>query len=160
MYHSFVSHCSASLNIGQKLLNDDSKTGKNGRKIGKYMAETKQKRLKTKELGRKIDKIWRKRGMLAMFCFWTIKLSSSFLPKCQFLFCQASQFCSAKLNIFARGGPRPPPKNAYVLECTACIKCFPSNCTFNRANLPLCIYVSRYINLYLSVRGDNLNIWN
>ena len=32
MYHSFESHCSASLNIGQKLLNDDSKTGKNGRK--------------------------------------------------------------------------------------------------------------------------------
>ena len=29
MYHSFESHCSASLNIGQKLLNDDSKTGKN-----------------------------------------------------------------------------------------------------------------------------------
>ena len=47
MYHSFVSHCSASLNLGQKLLNDDSKTGKNGRKIGKFMAETKQKWLKT-----------------------------------------------------------------------------------------------------------------
>ena len=33
---SFVSNCPASLNIGQKLLNDDLKTGKNGRKIGKY----------------------------------------------------------------------------------------------------------------------------
>ena len=54
--------------------------------------------------------------MLAMFCFCTFKLSNSFLPNCQFLFCQATQFCSAKLNIFARGGPRPPrppPKNAY-----------------------------------------------
>ena len=79
MYHSFVSHCSASLNIGQNLLNDDSKIGKNVRKIGKYVAETKQKWLKTKELGRKIDKIWRKWGMLAMFCFCT---SNSFLPNC------------------------------------------------------------------------------
>ena len=113
MYHSFVSHCSASLNIGQKLLNDDSKTGKNGRKIGKYMAETKQKWLKTDKLGRKIDKIWRKRGMLAKICFCTLKLSNSFLPNCQFLFCQATQFCSAKQNIFSRGGqgpPGPPPQ--------------------------------------------------
>ena len=31
-----MSNCPASLNIGQKLLNDDLKTGKNGRKIGKY----------------------------------------------------------------------------------------------------------------------------
>ena len=119
MYHPFVSHCSASLKIGQKLLNDGSKTGKNGSKIGKYMAETKQKWLKTDKLGRKIDKIWRKRGMLAIFCFCTFKFSNSFLPNCQFLFCQATQFCSAKLNIFAKGGPRPPwppPKNAYDLQ--------------------------------------------
>ena len=40
MYHPFVSHCSASLKIGQKLLNDGSKTGKNGSKIGKYMAHS------------------------------------------------------------------------------------------------------------------------
>ena len=80
------------------------------------MAENKQKWLKTYKLGRKLDKIWRKRGMLAMFCFCTFKLSNSFLPNSQFLFCQANQFCSAKLNIFARGGqgpPGPPPKNAY-----------------------------------------------
>ena len=106
MYHSFVSHCSASLNLGQKLLNDDSKTGKNGRKIGKYMAETKQKWLQTDKLGRKIYEIWRKRGMLAMFCFCSFKLSNSFLPNCQFLFCQATQFCSVKLFIFAP--PRTP----------------------------------------------------
>ena len=113
MYHSFVSHCSASLNIGKKLLIDDSKTGKNERKIGKYMTETKQKWLKTDKLGRKIYKIWRKRGMLAMFCFCTFNLSNSFLSNCQFPFCQATQFCSAKQNIFARGGgqgqPPPPP---------------------------------------------------
>ena len=57
MYHPFVSHCSASLKIGQKLLNDGSKTGKNGSKIGKYMAETKQKWLQTDKLGRKISKV-------------------------------------------------------------------------------------------------------
>ena len=33
------------------------------------MAETKQKWLKTDKLDRKIDNIWRKRGILAMFCF-------------------------------------------------------------------------------------------
>ena len=80
------------------------------------MAETKQKWLKTDKLGRKIDEIWRKRGMLAIFCFCTFKLSNSFLPNCQFLFCQATQCCSAKLNIFARGGqgpPAPPPRKAY-----------------------------------------------
>ena len=42
--------------------------------------------------------------MLAMLCFCTFKLSNFFLPNCQFLFCQATQFCSAKQNIFARGG--------------------------------------------------------
>ena len=53
MYHSFVSQCSASLNIGQKLLKDDSKTDINGRKIGKYgrnqtkMAESRQTWQKT-----------------------------------------------------------------------------------------------------------------
>ena len=88
MYHSFVSHCSASLNIGQKLLNDDSKTGKNGRKIGKYMAETKQKWLKTDKLGRKIDKIWRRGecwpcSVFALLCF-------------PILFCQTVNFFSAK----------------------------------------------------------------
>ena len=46
--------------------------------------------------------------MLTMFCFCTFKFSNSFLPNCQFLFCQATQFCSAKLIIFAMGGPRPP----------------------------------------------------
>ena len=78
------------------------------------MEETKQKG--SDKIGRKIAKIWRKRGMLAMFCFCTFKLSNSFLPNCQFLFCQATQFCSAKLNIFARGGQGPlgpPPRNAY-----------------------------------------------
>ena len=88
MYHSFVSLCSASLNIGQKLLNDDSKTGKNGRKIGKYMAETKQKWLKTDKLGRKIDKIWRRGecwpcSVSALLCF-------------PILFCQTVNFFSAK----------------------------------------------------------------
>ena len=46
-------------------------------------------------------------------------LAKSLLPNCQFLFCQATQFCSAKLNIFARGGqgpPGPPPRNAYDSE--------------------------------------------
>ena len=43
MYHSIVSQCSASLKNEQKLLHDDLKTGKNGRKKDKYMAETKQK---------------------------------------------------------------------------------------------------------------------
>ena len=72
VHHSFVSHCSAILNIGQKLLIDDSKTGKNGREIGKYMAETKQKWLKTDKLGSKImTKYGGKGGMLAMFCFCT-----------------------------------------------------------------------------------------
>ena len=55
--------------------------------------------------------------MLAIFCFCTFNLSNSFLSNCQFPFCQATQFCSAKQNIFARGGqgpPGPPPKNAYV----------------------------------------------
>ena len=55
--------------------------------------------------------------MLAMFCFCTLNLSNSFLSNCQFPFCQATQFCSAKQNIFAREGPRPPqppPRNAYV----------------------------------------------
>ena len=55
--------------------------------------------------------------MLAMFCFCTLMLSNSFLPNCQFLFCQATQFCSAMLNIFARGGQGPPgpsPRNAYA----------------------------------------------
>ena len=33
------------------------------------MAETKQKWLQTDKLGRKIYKVWRKRAMLAMFCF-------------------------------------------------------------------------------------------
>ena len=65
------------------------------------VAETKQKWLKTGKLGRKMGKIWRKRGLLARFCFWFFKLSNSFLPNCQLLFCQATQFCSAKLNIFA-----------------------------------------------------------
>ena len=78
-----------------------------GIKIGKYMTETKQKWLKTDKLGRKIYEIWRKRGMLVIFCFCTFKLSNYFLPNCQFLFCQATQFCSAKLNIFARGGQGP-----------------------------------------------------
>ena len=40
--------------------------------------------------------------MLAMFCFCTFKVSNSFLPNCQFLFCQATQFCSAKQYIFVR----------------------------------------------------------
>ena len=70
------------------------------------MAETKQKWLKTDKLGRKICNIWRKRGMLAMICFCTFKLSNSLLPNCQFFFCQATQFYSAKLIIFAMG---PPP---------------------------------------------------
>ena len=48
------------------------------------MAETKQKWLKT----RKIYKIWRKRGMLAIFCFCTFNLSNSFLSNCQLPFCQ------------------------------------------------------------------------
>ena len=80
------------------------------------MAETKQKWLKTDKLGREILKIWRKRGMLAMLCFCTFMLSNSILPNCQFLFCQATQFCSVKLNIFVRGGqgtPGPPLRNAY-----------------------------------------------
>ena len=80
------------------------------------MAETKQKWLKTDKLGRKICKMKRKRVVQAMFCFCTLKLSNYFLPNCQFLFCQATQFCSAKLNIFAKGvqgPPGPPPKNAY-----------------------------------------------
>ena len=88
MYHPFVSHCSASLKIGQKLLNDGSKTGKNGSKIGKYMAETKQKWLQTDKLGRKIYKVWRKRAMLAMFCFCTFCFP--------ILFCQTDNFSSAK----------------------------------------------------------------
>ena len=43
-----MSNCPASLNIGQKILSDDLKTGKNGRKIGIYgrnqtkMAENRQ----------------------------------------------------------------------------------------------------------------------
>ena len=81
------------------------------------MAETKHKWLKTGKLGRKIDKIWRKRGILAMFSFCTFKFYNSFLPKCQFLFCHATQFCSAKLKNFVRGGqgpPGPPPRNAYA----------------------------------------------
>ena len=93
MYHPFVSHCSASLKIGQKLLNDGSKTGKNGSKIGKYMAETKQKWLQTDKLGRKIYKVWRKRAMLAMFCFCT--------------FCFPILFCQTD-NL--------PPRNAYANE--------------------------------------------
>ena len=47
--------------------------------------------------------------MLAMFCFCTLNLSNSFLSNCQFPFCQATQFCSAKQNIFARGGAKAPP---------------------------------------------------
>ena len=73
------------------------------------MAETKQKWLKTDKHGRKTGKIWRKRVMPAIFRFCTFKLSHSFLPKCQFPFCQTNYFCSAKLNIFARGGQGPPP---------------------------------------------------
>ena len=46
--------------------------------------------------------------MLNMFCFCPFKLSNSLLPNCQFLFCQATQFCSAKLIIFARGAKAPP----------------------------------------------------
>ena len=77
------------------------------------MTETNQKWLKTDKHGRKTDKIWRKKERLAIFCFYTFKLSNYFLPNCPFLFCQANYFCSAKLNIFARGGPPAPPKNAY-----------------------------------------------
>ena len=58
------------------------------------MTETKQKWLKTDKLGRKFDKIWRKRGMLGMFCFCSLKLSNSFPPSHPILFCQ---FCSAKM---------------------------------------------------------------
>ena len=35
------------------------------------MTETKQKWIKTDKNGRKTGKIWRKRGMLAIFCFFT-----------------------------------------------------------------------------------------
>ena len=52
--------------------------------------------------------------MLAMFYLCTFKLSNSFLPNCQFLFCQATHFCSARLNIFVRGRQGPPPRNTYV----------------------------------------------
>ena len=76
------------------------------------MAETKQKWLNTGKLGRKMGKIWRKRGLLAWFCFF-FKLSNSFLPNYQLLLCQATHFCSAKLNIFARGS-QGQPGNAYV----------------------------------------------
>ena len=74
-----------------------------------FMAETKHKWLKTDKLDRKIGKIWMKTGMLAMLCFCTFQFFNSFLPNCQFLFCQATQFCSARAP--------PAPKNAY--ECSA-----------------------------------------
>ena len=98
------------------LSKNDSKTGQNGKNRQIWQKPNKNGWKQT-NFGRKIGKIWRKRGMLAMLCFCTFKLSNSFLPNCQFLFCQATQFCSAKLNIFAKGGPRPPrppPKNAYA----------------------------------------------
>ena len=46
--------------------------------------------------------------MLATIYFCTFKLFNTFLPNSQFLFCQATQLFSAKLNIFARGGQGPP----------------------------------------------------
>ena len=95
--------------IGQKLLNNGQKIGKNGKKI-------RQIGQKPDKHSSKAGKIWRKRGILAIFCSCTFKVSNSFLQNWQFLFCQATHFCSAKLNTFARGGPRPPrppPKNAY-----------------------------------------------
>ena len=120
MYYSFVSHCSASLNIGQKLLNDDSKTGKNGRKIGKYLAETKQKWKKTNKNG------WNQTKLAEKFIIYGGKgecwsCSVSALLSFPILFCQAVYFFSSKppifvlpkLNIFARGGqgpPGPPPQ--------------------------------------------------
>ena len=69
------------------------------------------------------------RAILAIFCSCTFKLSNSFLPNCQFLFCQATNFSSAKLNIFARGGTpmggNDSTISAYFLALSCC--CYPEH---------------------------------
>ena len=62
------------------------------------LAETKPKWLKT------LSKYGGKGACWPMLCCCSLKLSNSFLPNCQFHFCQATHFCSARLNIFVRGG--------------------------------------------------------
>ena len=76
------------------------------------MAETKQKP------GRKLA-IYEEKGECwpcSVFELLTIELSNSFLSNCQFLFCQATHFCSAKLNIFSRvgQGPKGPPAQEHL----------------------------------------------
>ena len=88
MYHSFLSQCSASLNIEQKLLDDDSKTGKTGRKIGKYGRNQTKMAENSLNLAEKLAKYEGKGECWPCSVFALL----SFL----ILFCQTVNFFSAK----------------------------------------------------------------
>ena len=86
MYHSFLSQCSAS--VEQKLLNDDSKTGKNGRKIGKH------DRNQTKMAGNRLDLAEKMAKYEGKGECWPCSVSAFF--NFLILFCQTVNFFSAK----------------------------------------------------------------
>ena len=100
--------CSASLNIGQKLLNDDSNTDKNGRKIGKYGRNQTKMAENRLNLAEKLAKYGGKGEC------WPCSVSA--LLSFPIFFCQTVNFFSAKSPnsvlpslIFLPGGAKAPP---------------------------------------------------
>ena len=99
--------------------NDDLKLGKNGRKGRQIWQEPNQKMPKTIPLAKKKWAIWKKGGVAGK----VLLLIFLNFPERQYLFCQVTQLCIAKLNVLpgwgggkGKGGQAPlgpTPRNAY-----------------------------------------------
>ena len=90
--------------------NDDLKLGKNGRKGRQIWQEPNQKMPKTIPLAKKKWAIWKKGGVAGKVL---LLIFLNFSER-QYLFCQVTQLCIAKLNVLpgwggkGKGGSGPP----------------------------------------------------